>query len=93
MRYFYIFIITLIFISFEKDGYAKMENTHNNYTLIVMLGDQLLDNNLHFKDKEKCKYFLEIGRFKKSSFFDENLKFSKIYKKILNDSNFANLFE
>ena len=25
MRYFYIFIITLIFISFEKDGYAKME--------------------------------------------------------------------
>ena len=57
MRYFYIFIITLIFISFEKDGYAKMENSHNNYTLIVMLGDQLLDNNLHFKDKEKCKYF------------------------------------
>ena len=34
-----------------------MENSHNNYTLIVMLGDKLLDNNLHFKDKEKCKYF------------------------------------
>ena len=57
MRYFYIFIITLFFISFEEYGHAKTENSHNNYTLIVMLGDQLLDNNLHFKDKEKCKYF------------------------------------
>ena len=57
MRYFYIFILTLFFISFKEDGYAKTENSYNNYTLIVMLGDQLLDNNLHFKDKEKCKYF------------------------------------
>ena len=62
MRYFYIFILTLFFISFEEDGYAKTENGYNknsyiNYTLIVMLGDQILDNNLQFKDKEKCKYF------------------------------------
>ena len=57
MRYFYIFILTLFFISLEEYGHAKTENSHNNYKLIVMLGDQLLDNNLHFKDKEKCKYF------------------------------------
>ena len=57
MRHFYIFILPLFFISFEEYGYANTENSHNKYKLIVMLGDQLLNNNLHFKDKEKCKYF------------------------------------
>ena len=42
MRYFYIFILTLFFISFEEDGYAKTENGYNkniyiNYTLIVYI--------------------------------------------------------
>ena len=57
MRYLLYLFIPLFLISFVKGGYTKTENSFNNYTLIVMLGDQLLDNNLHFKDKEKCKYF------------------------------------
>ena len=57
MRYLLYLFIPFVLISFTEDGYAKTENSYNNYTLIVMLGDQLLDNNLHFKDKEKCKYF------------------------------------
>ena len=57
MRYLLYLFIPFFLISFVEGGYAKTENSYNNYTLIVMLGDKLLDNNLHFKDKEKCKYF------------------------------------
>ena len=57
MRYLLYLFIPFVLISFKEDGYAKTENGYNNYTLIVMLGNKLLDNNLHFKDKEKCKYF------------------------------------
>ena len=57
MRYLLYLFIPFFILFFEENGYAKTENSYNNYTLIVMLGDKLLDNNLHFKDKEKCKYF------------------------------------
>ena len=58
MRYLLIFLLALFLISFEENGYAgTKENSYNNYTLIVMLGDKLLDNNLNFNDREKCKYF------------------------------------
>ena len=57
MRYLLCIFIPFFLIYFEGDGYAKTENGYNNYTLIVILGDQILDNNLQFKDKEKCKYF------------------------------------
>ena len=42
--------IFLIFFSSVALGDDK-------YTLIVMLGDKLLDKNIYFKDKNKCTYF------------------------------------
>ena len=37
MRYLLYLFIPFVLISFTEDGYAKTENSYNNYTLIVML--------------------------------------------------------
>ena len=44
--------LSIFFIFFSS---AALSN--DKYSLIVMLGDQLLDKNIHFKDKNKCTYF------------------------------------
>ena len=45
------------FLSIFLIFFSSVALGDDKYTLIVMLGDKLLDKNIYFKDKNKCAYF------------------------------------
>ena len=45
------------FLSIFLIFFSSVALGDDKYTLIVMLGDKLLDKNIYFKDKNKCTYF------------------------------------